>query len=192
MALLLLEQMPGVNIRHNVITYSTTITACEKVGQWDQALSLLEEMPGVGISPDGFTYNAFLDAVCTSHPTKARELYSHARSLYGSVEGTELGDPKLDLHKHSEGAAETAVRWWLGERVHAMTGEPERLIIVTGWGKSRSATSNSDLRTRVERLLTELHVPTIPVRDKLNSKGCFFVDGQAWIKRTAKTTHHSH
>jgi len=140
---------------------------------------------------DYITYNAILDAVCTSHPAKARELYSRRRSLYGSVEGTEDGAPKLDLYKHSEGAGETAVRWWLGEKVWAMTDEPERLSIVTRWGKSRSGTQDGDLHGRVERLLTELRVQTLPD----NNQGCFVVDAREWLsgRRTGKkTVHHPH
>merc|ERR1712032_558385 len=102
------------------------------------------------------------DAVCASHP-KARELYNRGRSLYGNIERTENGSPVLDLHNHSEGAGETAVRWWLEERVPTMTSKPDKLIIVTGWGKSRRITQDSDLRGRVERVLAELCMTTLPM-----------------------------
>jgi|ERR1712194_331928 len=110
---------------------------------------------------------------------KARELYSRCRSLYGRVERTEGGDPTLDLHNHSEGAGETAVRWWLREQVPSMIGEAKRLIIVTGRGKSRSVTQKGDLRGRVERLLVELGVPMLLE----NNQGRFVVDAQAWLRR---------
>ena len=80
--------------------------------------------------------------------------------------------PKLDLHSFSEGAAETAVRWWLGERWPATSAAPKQLIIVTGWGKSRSATQDSDVRERVAGVLIELGVAMLPT----NNPGRLVVD----------------
>ena len=115
---------------------------------------------------DIITYNAILDAVCTSQPLKARELYCRGHSLYGAVKGIENGFPKLDLHNHSEGAGETAVLWWLEKQVPATANKAEQLIIVTGWGKSRSVTCCADLRRRVGALLTRLGVPTLSSLNK--------------------------
>jgi len=172
-ALALLQQMRGVGITPNVITYSASIQACASSGQPTIALEIFDEAQQA-IEMNVVIYNAILDAVCASYPAKARELYSRGRSLYGKIERTENNVPLLDLHSHSEGAVETAVRWWLEERVPTMTNKPEQLIIVTGWGKSRPVTRDSDLRGRVERLLAELCMKTLPV----DNPGRFVVDAQ--------------
>merc|ERR1711966_423006 len=174
-ALLLLKQMRELGNQPDAFTYAAVIQACASAEQPVTALEIFDEARQ-NAEVNCITYNAILDAVCTSHPAKARELYRRGYSLYGSVESTEHGTPKLDLHSHSEGACETAVRWWLEERVPAMTSEPEQLIIVTGWGKSRSALQDSDLRGRVERVLADLRVPTQPV----DNKGRFLVNAQVW------------
>ena len=67
----------------------------------------------------------------------------------------------LDLHVFSEGAAETAVRWWLDERLPAMSST-EQLIIVTGWGKSRAAYQKGDVRGRVIKVLHQMGVSMLP------------------------------
>jgi hypothetical protein len=62
--------------------------------------------------------SAIMDALSTAE-------LSHARELFEAVK-----------KHHSEGAAETATRWWLEEIVPSMK-ENKQLIIVTGWGKNR-------------------------------------------------------
>ena len=181
-ALSLLKEMRGVGIKPNVITYNAAIQACASAGQSIQALQMFDEAQQ-NVKVNIITYNAILDVVCKSYPAKACELYCDGRNLYGAVERTENGNPKLDLHDHSEGAGETAVRWWLEERVPAMTETSERLLIVTGRGKSRSARRNGDLRGRVERVLAELRVPTLPV----DNQGRFVVDRQAWRRQQARS-----
>merc|ERR1711966_189895 len=175
-ALLLSKQMRKLGNQPDAFTYAAVIQACASAEQPVTALEIFDEARQ-NAEVNCITYNAILDAVCTSHPAKGRELYRRGYSLYGSVESTQHGTPKLDLHNHSEGACETAVRWWLKERVPAMTSEPEQLIIVTGWGKSRTALQDSDLRGRVERLLTELGVPTLPT----DNPGMLLVDAHTWL-----------
>jgi len=127
------------------------------------------------------TFNAVLDAVASPQPAIARELWLQGceRGLYREVEKWEAGAPVLDLHDHSEGAGETALRWWLEERVPALQPKPDRLIVVTGWGKSRPATQGSDLRGRVERALAAMGVPTLPS----DNPGRLVVDMKAWTDR---------
>ena len=60
------------------------------------------------------------------------------------------------------------------ERVPQLMPSPERLIIVTGWGRSRSAVQDSDLRGRVESVLADLGVPTLPT----DNPGQFIVDAE--------------
>ena len=180
-ALSLFKQMCAAGIQPDAIAYTAAIQACASAGQPAEALEIFDEAQR-NVTADRFTLNAILDAVCTSHPAKAHALYSCGQCLYGTVESTKNGAPNLDLHEHSEGAGETAVRWWLGERVPAMTTEPEKLIIITGGGKSRSAIQSGDLHRRVERSLAKLNVPMMPV----NNLGHLIVDAQAWLRTQNK------
>ena len=170
----------------DVITYNAAIQACATAWQSITALHIFDEARQ-NVEINIITYNAILDAVCASDPVKARELYLHGRNLYGNVHSIENSNPKLDLHNHSEGAGETAVRWWLEQQAPAMTCESEQLIIVTGWGKSRSAIKNGDLRGSVERLLTDLCVPMLPD----SNRGRLVVDAQAWRSLQPRSHDHS-
>ena len=82
----------------------------------------------------------------------------------------------LDLHDHSEGAAETAVRWWLEVRVPTISPPPAQLLIVTGWGKSRPTYRDGDIRGRIVRVLSDLGVPTLPT----DNPGLVLVDATTW------------
>ena len=48
----LLGEIGGVKLELDVIMYSAGISACEKGGQWPEALSLLREMGDVKLEPD--------------------------------------------------------------------------------------------------------------------------------------------
>eukprot|EP00435_Cladocopium_sp_Y103_P018947 s3611_g4.t1 len=54
--------MPKAKISPNVICYSAVISACEKGGQWEQALSLFQAMPKAQISPNVISYSAAISA----------------------------------------------------------------------------------------------------------------------------------
>ncbi|CAE8626802.1 unnamed protein product [Polarella glacialis] len=54
--------MPEAKVVPNEITYSAAISACEKGGQWQQALNLLSLMPEARVVPNEITYNAAISA----------------------------------------------------------------------------------------------------------------------------------
>lgn len=170
-----LLQLCRAGMTPSAATYSAAIRAC--AGQPVSALRIFDDARRE-CGADIATHNAILDAVCASHPAKARALYRRGRRLYGAVEDVEDGVPLLDLHGHSLGAGETAVRWWLAERAPAMPGPPARLIVVTGWGRSisRRASKIGHLRGRVTRVLAALGVPTLPV----DNPGRIVVDAREW------------
>ena len=58
----LLREMGDVKLDPNVITYNAGISACEKGGQWPEALSLLREMGDATLDPDVITYSAGISA----------------------------------------------------------------------------------------------------------------------------------
>lgn len=180
-ALSLFDEMRCVGVEPDVMTYNISIQACASAEQSVEAIQIFSEAQQ-NVEINAITYNAILDAVCFSHPAKARELYSCGLGLYGAVERTKNGNPMLDLHQHSEGAGETAVRWWLEERLPAMANEPKQLIIATGPGKSQSAIHSGNLRGRVETVLANLRLPTRPV----DKQGRLVVDLMAWQWRQAQ------
>jgi pentatricopeptide repeat protein len=149
----------------NIITYNATISACGKGGRWERALELFEEVKKhPRMEPNIKTYNAILDALATTEPSHARVLYLEAvnKGFFNTKnEKRENGMPKLDLHGHSEGAAETATRWWLEEQAPSMK-ENKQLIIVTGRGKNRQMWKTSDINDRVRNVLHDMEVQILP------------------------------
>lgn len=177
-AMQLLEAMERRGVEPSVYAYNACIAACGAAGQPECALTLFERLendPSLPLQPDLVSYNAVLDAVAPQRSC-ARRLWKRGieRGLYKGCEhwdGPSRAVPMLDLHDLSEGAAEAAVRWWLEERVPsrlAASGNaspPTRLELVTGWGKNRASHQSGDLRDRVEAVLADMGVATIPSRN---------------------------
>ena len=172
-ALELLEEMGRYGVEPNVYTFSAAIQACAAAGQPAPALQLFNRLEASQVDTSMCCFNAILDALC-AHPDRARELWKLgcARGCYHSFErwGSSGLRLQLDLHDLSEGAAETAVRWWLEEgvrdRVNATPGAvPERLELITGWGKSRGVTDKGDVRARVETVLREMGATMLPTEN---------------------------
>ena len=176
-ALALLDEMRAAGVAPNVISFNAAIQACAAADQPAAALSLFDE-GFESCGPDLVMFNAVLDAVCRRQPGKARDLWLRGVGLrlYPECEKQEVGVPTLDLHDLSEGAAETALRWWLEARVLEVSPPPERLIVITGWGKTRVATSTGDVRGRVASVLAELGAPTLPT----DNPGTLVVDARTW------------
>jgi pentatricopeptide repeat protein len=174
-ALSLMDEMRAAGVTPNVISFSAAIQACATAEQPAAALQTFD-LAQCAVEPDHVTFNAVLDAVATYQPDKARALWRLAveRRLYDGFD--KAGGTLLDLHDHSEGAAETAVRWWLEVRALAVDPPPEHLTIVTGWGKSRRASQDSDVRGRVECVLADMGVPTLPS----DNPGRVVVDARKW------------
>ena len=63
-------------IEPNVITYSATISTCEKIAQWEHALELFDELKRSGIRPNVITYSAVAIACHNAGAeTEARRMY---------------------------------------------------------------------------------------------------------------------
>ena len=58
--------MQNCEVKPNVITYSSTISACAKLGQWQQALKLFEEMPAAEILPNAYSFPGLLNKGITN------------------------------------------------------------------------------------------------------------------------------
>ena len=102
--------------------------------------------------------------------SKYREVIGDAKLLKQAAEA------EANELEAAAAAAETAVRWWLEVRAPLVAPPPEHLTIVTGWGKSRRASQDSDVRGRVECVLADMGVPTLPS----DNPGCVVVDARKW------------
>ena len=153
----LLDDMFATNVTPDVYSFSAAIQACAAGRQPAVALRIFEAADSA-VELNRVTTNAVLDAICAFDPTRARELWRRGieQGLYPVVERAEGRMPMLDLHDHSEGAAETAVRWWLEERVPALMPPADKLVIITGYGKSREAHQTTDVRGRVIQVVQEM------------------------------------
>ena len=170
-ALELLEEMGRCGVEPNSFSYSAAIQACAAAGQPAHALQLFNRLEASQVDTSMCCFNAILDALGRAQPERARELWKLgcARGCYHSFERWSSSSGlclQLDLHDLSEGAAETAVRWWLEERVRDRERLhlplPERLELITGWGKSRGATDKGDVRARIETVLREMDETVLP------------------------------
>ena len=170
-ALELLEEMGRCGVEPNSFSYSAAIQACAAAGQPAHALQLFNRLEASQVDTSMCCFNAILDALVRAQPDRARELWKLgcARGCYHSFERWSSSSGlclQLDLHDLSEGAAETAVRWWLEERVRDRERLhlplPERLELITGWGKSRGATDKGDVRARIETVLREMDETVLP------------------------------
>ncbi len=63
-----------------MISYNAAISACEKGGQWEQAMQLLQQMVKQGITPNVISYNAAISAC-----EKVGQC-EHAIKLFGDME----------------------------------------------------------------------------------------------------------
>jgi pentatricopeptide repeat domain-containing protein 1 len=76
----LLSDMEQAGVAPNVITYSSAITACDRAGEWQQALLLLKHMTDVAaVQPNAITYSAVMSALAR----KGR--YSEAMELLNNI-----------------------------------------------------------------------------------------------------------
>ena len=175
-ALSLLSEMPRCGIEPDVYSFSAAISACATASQPEAALQLFDTIEASPIlEADLVVFNAILDAVCTSQPARARELWKLGCSRGHFTDFEEWGTTAcLDLHDLSEGAAETAVLWWLEEgvpaRLAAGSATPQRLELITGWGKSRAAHQSGDVRGRIEALLSAMGAPMLPVYSRYSAE----------------------
>lgn len=68
--------MHGKGYPRSVVTYSTLISACERVGQWRRALDLFAEMRPDGCAPNTVTFNSLIKACAQGGQwEKALELF---------------------------------------------------------------------------------------------------------------------
>ncbi len=56
------NQMMNAGCERSVITYSSLISACEKVGQWRTAISFFEYMENEKCRPNTVTFNSLITA----------------------------------------------------------------------------------------------------------------------------------
>ncbi|CAE7377375.1 unnamed protein product, partial [Symbiodinium sp. CCMP2456] len=68
----LLQQMEDLRVAKDVVSYSSTISAHEKVGLWEASLGLVWQLPKAEVSPNCFTFNAVMAACAVWAPPRRR------------------------------------------------------------------------------------------------------------------------
>ena len=169
--------LPNVISFNCEVSFGSTIVASGKSHQWRVALLLFMDMLSTGISPNRVCYNQVLEAIV---PIEIGcEIFRQALSKRTWPNMLHDNGSKIDLHDHSCGSGQLAVRWWLVEVVAerlASDRNSKAFTVVTGWGKSREAWQTGDLQEEVSHLLRDCGIsceahPTNP--------GCLRVDCSA-------------
>jgi len=129
----------------NEISYGAAISACAKVGRWQNAIGLLEEMPRRSLTPDAISYNLAIKA-CAVAAQWQRGLSFLEELLRKNVEVSDLS------YSHTIGVCQKSQQW---QQALAILGKipPDRLdkvdAVTQAWsagdrwpkvmGRSRSA-----------------------------------------------------
>jgi hypothetical protein len=122
-------------------------------------------------------------------PTIARNMLKKALALgiFAAPVPTSASSWALDLGKHSEGSAVTAVRWWLEEEIHPRLSEqpssayPDTTVeLITGRGKHGKVWDTTGIKQAVIQALAEMEVPTKPHSEK----GFLAIDCDAWVQQS--------
>ena len=102
-ALQLFQSMPLAGVTPNVISYSATISSCEKGAQWQHALALWQEMPSKHVLPNLYTHNSTISSC--EKATKwqlALEIFGHVQN--GMIRPDVA--PWFDPPRHESGPSE--------------------------------------------------------------------------------------
>mmetsp|Transcript_40075 Transcript_40075/g.114658 ORF Transcript_40075/g.114658 Transcript_40075/m.114658 type:complete len:96 (+) Transcript_40075:382-669(+) len=83
-AIEVLIEMQRSVVSPNVISFSAAISACDRAGQWVQALALLAAALAAGLEPDVFAFSAAISACSTAGLGQA------AVKLLNEMQGWEL------------------------------------------------------------------------------------------------------
>eukprot|EP00415_Alexandrium_ostenfeldii_P001852 UN1852 len=137
------------------------------------SLHLFRSMAGAGLSPDAAAYNAVLDAVCGRRV--AWEVFSEGVGL-GLFPGLLAAESNtIDPHGMSPGSALVALccklSHMMSQRAAGLAVDP-RLLVITGWGKSRTKAKDDlavfTIKEAVREFLEMLNLPL----QKQRNPGC--------------------
>ncbi|CAK8997855.1 unnamed protein product [Durusdinium trenchii] len=134
-ALVLMNMMRDLGIHPDTDTVAIAMDAYQTASLWQTALNMFRSMPTLELFPGIRSYNSALN---TLHQMECGfEIWSSAlkEGVYPKL--LNKGRNILDLHRLSRGAAQIALRWWLGEVVpELLESDPARYyLIITGHGK---------------------------------------------------------
>lgn len=143
------------DIGPDVVTFQTAIFACAKGSNPDLALKLWQHLLETNIEVDRACYNSLLTAL-NPYPEKAHHFFIEAlrAGVYPQLLKHKR-DTMIDLHMLSEGAAQTALRWWLAQ----IAPQNKMLTVVTGWGRHRRAVDQGNVRRAVIEELKSIELP---------------------------------
>jgi pentatricopeptide repeat protein len=181
--------MQQKGVQPYVFTYSASISACEKGGQWERALQLLAEMQQKGVQPNVITYSAVIEVLERSKQReKVDEVYGQAlrgghyhHREHGSSHRSDSDTLTMDLHDFPTAVALASVR-------HVLRSLQDRkaLVIITGQGHG-SASNNyqSVLREPVQQMIRD-EFPPLEATLHPTNPGRLVVQGlQRWFEGPA-------
>ena len=191
-----LDAMALAQVLPDAYTYNCVIDGYRRAGDVDAAGAVLRRMSAAGVNPTVPTYGILIDTVHMAGRTaEVDSLYARMLQvdMVGHWSSRDMG--KMDLHEHSVGMAEAAVRLVLQNMRTAYRGtletaaqlrnsqhvhDPRRdLVIITGHATNREGQDGSKLQPALIAELEQLGLPRLV--DKRN-KGCLVVRSAALLQ----------
>lgn len=169
-AMHLLREMHGFQLKPDIISYSATIAALEEGRQWALTLAIFQEMRSHQIPLDSFSYNALIGSF-----SRASE-WQHALHVFGQKAASEF---EMDVHACSAAvsACERAGQWqhvlklWPSlQDVQAKANQKEKNLYTL------SAEGPEDLTRHLKRALElqwAVGYPFLPAREDQLTHGFY-------------------
>ena len=190
-----LDAMALARVPPDAYTYNCLIDGYRRAGDMDAALAVLERMSAAGVDLDCACYSTLIDTFhIAGRAAEVDKLY--ARMLLDGIVAhwSSQWQGYMDLHEHSVGMAEAAVRLVLQNMRTAYRGtletaaqqrnsqhvhDPRRdLVIITGHATNREGKDGSKLQPALIAQLEQLGLPCSV--DKRNI-GCLVVRSAALL-----------
>lgn len=161
----------------------------EEKDLWENAMLMFEGMQIYSQGMRRSFYNALIDTLWSfGLRGRAGRVLSEGRRLgvygedmftYKKQERSAVDEWRMDLHDSSLGAAAALLFHWLGElRMAWQWGEgvPERILVVTGWGKHCRTGAGSPLKASIA---AELEAVGAPFQEETMNAGRLCASGNA-------------
>jgi pentatricopeptide repeat protein len=167
-ALSLLESMPRLGLKPDVITINAAGNACEKGGQWEKVIELLDSMQDRGLEPNAVTMRVAVEALhANAQYDRAMAVVDDFTSL-GVLANVWLSKTKIDLHECSAAVAQAVMSCLLRD-LSAGKREVCNILVITGRGNRSNG--EATLPKKVRSYFTSAVGPAIS--EVPGNPGCF-------------------